>query len=262
MEKNKLLKMFADAAENGTLSHAYILEGEKNAGKEELAYSFAQKLTPYHEDITTIKSDGKTVKDEAVLSLQERLSLKPMAGELNIGIIEDADTMTLRAQNRLLKTLEEPRGGAVILLLSENRSNLLPTILSRCVVRRVDDEEIEEQGLQEGEADEQAARIGEMLLENNSFYAFSKILDSVTKDRDTALSFLESLESWYRDVLLAEVSDQAKGKWSKDERMTRWASLIEPQKAYAAVKLIEESKNDILRNVNAGYTIKNLILKI
>ena len=58
-------------------------------------------------------------------------------GGRNIAILEDADTMTVRAQNRFLKTLEEPQPGTVIMLLSENSRMLLPTIRSRCVRVRV-----------------------------------------------------------------------------------------------------------------------------
>ena len=261
MEKQKLFDLFAHAVKTGTLSHAYILEGTKNSEKEKLAYSLAQKLTPYSEDITVIGNDGKTVKDEAVLNLQERLSLKPMVGELNVGIIEDADTMTIRAQNRLLKTLEEPKGGAVIFLLSENRENLLQTILSRCVVRRIDEDcDVEE--LPISELQEQAAIVGEMLLEQKPFYSFSKILDIVVKERETALRFLEALEEWYRDVLLQGTLGEEQSTFGQDERIERWANMLNPQKGYAAVMLIEEAKNDLLRNINPGYTIKNLILKI
>ena len=55
--------------------------------------------------------------------LQERLSKKPYYGDRNIAIIKDADTMTAKAQNRLLKTLEEPHPGTVIILLSKNILN-------------------------------------------------------------------------------------------------------------------------------------------
>jgi DNA polymerase-3 subunit delta' len=48
-------------------------------------------------------------------------------------IIDEADTMTVAAQNALLKTLEEPLGEALLILLAEDRSRLLPTIVSRSV---------------------------------------------------------------------------------------------------------------------------------
>lgn len=262
MEKNRLLESFKNAAGNGKLSHAYILEGSKNSEKKELAYRFAKSLTPYHEDITIISVDGRSVKDEAVEGLQERLSLKPMVGDLNVGIIEDADTMTVRAQNRLLKTLEEPPGGAVILLLSENRSNLLPTILSRCVVRRVDDDGASVTA-EPDEIQKQAACAGEMLLGKRSFYSFAAILDPMAKERETALQFLDALEEWYGEVLLSAAAVTPQNAiWSEDSRMPDWVSAAEPGKGYEAVSLIEEARNDIIRNINSGYTLKNLVLKI
>ena len=81
--------------------------------------------TSNHEDIFYVRKDGNSIKDENMSALQERLKNKPL-GERNIAIVEDADTMTLRAQNRILKTLEEPPSGTVIILLSENTE-------SRCV---------------------------------------------------------------------------------------------------------------------------------
>jgi dsDNA-binding SOS-regulon protein len=51
-------------------------------------------------------------------------------------VIEEADTMTTAAQNALLKTLEEPPGKALLILLAENEMSLLPTIRSRCQLVR------------------------------------------------------------------------------------------------------------------------------
>ena len=261
MNQERLLERLKNAASSGSLSHAYILEGTKNSGKEELARKLARSLTPYAEDITIISMDGKSVKDEAVENLQERLSLKPMVGDLNVAIVEDADTMTVRAQNRFLKTLEEPPGGAVIFLLSENRSNLLPTILSRCVLQRVGDEDSGEAG-ETDQMKDLAAETGGMLLSPENFYAFFGILDVVTKEKETAIRFLDALEEWYRDVILAAAGVKIGGLFAEHSAMSRWSMQIEPQKGQRAVKLIEEARSDILKNVNAGYAIKNLILKI
>ena len=75
-------------------------------------------------------------QDEQISKVQSDIKKKPME-ERHMVVIQDADTMTLRAQNRLLKTLEEPFEGTVMILLSENRENLLETIKSRCVLYRI-----------------------------------------------------------------------------------------------------------------------------
>lgn len=63
-------------------------------------------------------------------------------------VIEQADTMTVQAQNALLKTLEEPEEGTVFLLLAQNAQQMLSTVRSRCCPVRIPEftaEEIERQ---------------------------------------------------------------------------------------------------------------------
>jgi len=74
-----------------------------------------------------------TIKIWAIRNLlQQRLATRPLLGPRHVCIIDDAHKMQEPAQNCLLKTLEEPPLGTVIIIVSENPSALLPTILSRC----------------------------------------------------------------------------------------------------------------------------------
>src|SRR4029450_13843365 len=56
---------------------------------------------------------------------------KPMMGRGRVFIVDEADTMNAAAQNSLLKTLEEPFGRTLIILLTDQPGCLLPTIRSR-----------------------------------------------------------------------------------------------------------------------------------
>lgn len=69
---------------------------------------------------------------EMIRFMQKPLSLKPYEGKFKFCIIEGADYMTDEAANSLLKTLEEPPKGAIIILLAANAFRLMPTIISRC----------------------------------------------------------------------------------------------------------------------------------
>ena len=139
------------------VSHAYLFEGPTGADKEAFARGFIKGvLCPKglgencgecsicnkvdhgnHEDVSWISREGLSVKDAVVTVIQEKLNVRPVGGR-NVVVISDSDTMTPQAQNRLLKTLEEPPGDALIILLSENMENLAPTIQSRCVKFRID----------------------------------------------------------------------------------------------------------------------------
>jgi DNA polymerase-3 subunit delta' len=68
--------------------------------------------------------------------LCHNISMRPMLGRRRVAIIDDADRLTTESANCLLKTLEEPPTGAVIILIGTSRSRQLPTILSRAQVVR------------------------------------------------------------------------------------------------------------------------------
>ncbi len=64
--------------------------------------------------------------------LAQKLSQAPFSAPLKIAVIPDAGLMNDDDQNVLLKTLEEPPGDTLIILITERKGDLLPTILSRC----------------------------------------------------------------------------------------------------------------------------------
>lgn len=138
---------FERVLREGTIAHAYVLIGPEGSGKMALAEHLASQLLAIdvkrlamHPDVTRLARpvDDKTGEKKKQLPLElvkiacDRLALSAVGGR-KIVIIDEADTMTTQAQNALLKTLEEPAGQAVILLLAEDRSRLLRTILSRSV---------------------------------------------------------------------------------------------------------------------------------
>jgi len=66
------------------------------------------------------------------------IALKPTRGRIKVFVVREADRMNEQAQNALLKTLEEPPGSALLVLLVDSIDRMLPTTLSRCQVVRFD----------------------------------------------------------------------------------------------------------------------------
>lgn len=140
----------------GKVSHAYIINGEKSSGKEFIAKVFAmalqcekgktepcqechscrQALSGNHPDIIKVvhEKPNSISVDDIRTQVNGDIAIKPYSSGYKIYIINEAEKMTTQAQNAILKTLEEPPGYAVILLLTSNVNGLLPTIRSRCVV--------------------------------------------------------------------------------------------------------------------------------
>lgn len=116
--------------------HAYGLIGPSGAGKKFVAKWMAYKLLQAESkrhNLLTIQPEKQTISIEQVRQIGSFLRLKSTAsGEVKRAIIiEDADTMTIEAQNALLKSLEEPPGDTKIILTIQTMTSLKPTIYSR-----------------------------------------------------------------------------------------------------------------------------------
>ncbi|MFA6131216.1 MAG: AAA family ATPase [Patescibacteria group bacterium] len=131
-----------------TVAHAYLFSGPAHIGKTLIARCFAaemlgvdEKSLDYHPNyyFVDFPIDEKTgepkkhIDIESIREARDRMNLSTFDGGRKILIVNHADTMTIGAQNALLKTLEEPKGDALIILLASMPKILLPTIVSRAV---------------------------------------------------------------------------------------------------------------------------------
>lgn len=121
-------------------SHALLLSGPEGSGKPTLAFYICRQLLGLEEKrlasypyFMHIKPDDRSIGIETVRELQQFLRLKT-ASDLPISriiVIEDAEAMTREAQNAILKILEEPPMGTIIIMTTSRLQDLLPTVRSR-----------------------------------------------------------------------------------------------------------------------------------
>ncbi|HEX9039333.1 MAG TPA: DNA polymerase III subunit delta' [Ktedonobacterales bacterium] len=147
------------ALASGETRHAYLFTGPEGVGKSTLALAFARALlcqrrlpgesdacgeclscrkvtSGNHPDLLVIEAEkGKRwIKIEALRAAEHLLALAPSESERRVAIIPEMGRVQPATANTLLKTLEEPPPGVVLILAANEASEVLPTILSRCQV--------------------------------------------------------------------------------------------------------------------------------
>ena len=134
------------------LQHAWLLTGPPGSGRSNAAMAFAAALlcetagcgeckscrmvkSGYHPDVSVLATEKVIISIEEIRKLVASSHFGGSVSKYQILIIEDADRMTERSSNVLLKALEEPPVGTIWLLCAPSEADMLPTIRSR--VRRV-----------------------------------------------------------------------------------------------------------------------------
>ena len=136
-------------AAQGRVPHAVMLLGPAGAGKRcaaawiaghQLGLAKTSVLPEYpcsvpeHADLRWMRppEDKHTIGIEQIRELVAEMSMTSYAGGSKVAVIEPANAMTANAANSLLKTLEEPPGDALLMLVTDKTGRLPATIFSRC----------------------------------------------------------------------------------------------------------------------------------
>lgn len=146
-------------AANGKMPQALLFSGEESLGKKRIALEFIKLLNcertvkppketskepcqscfacrliekGQHPDIIIVKPEKKEIQIDQIRELKKHLNLRPQLASFKAVIIDDAHALNSEAQNCFLKTLEEPQGKTLFILIASYPEMLFPTIRSRC----------------------------------------------------------------------------------------------------------------------------------
>lgn len=126
--------------DQGRVGHAFLFTGPKGTGKQAFAEALARAVVcpgdtrQTHPDIRIYQPSGKTGMHsiDSMRQFSEDVALTPYESQRKAFIMSGAHRMLPTAANALLKTFEEPSPDTIIILVSDNKEAILPTILSRC----------------------------------------------------------------------------------------------------------------------------------
>ena len=318
-----------------TLAQAYLFSGEAGVGKKMTALALAAAVNcmnsgieggcgacpscsrvaalthpdvhvvmPEREDARLLSTwsskevarASDEIKIDQIRQAQDRISLKPFEGSKNILIIDGAETLNVAAQNAFLKTLEEPPGTALIILVTSMPQSLLPTIRSRCQEIRFQplprstlaQALVKKRGLPEEDAWFLAAlsqgsmgRALEMdvewekaareelvsLWDGLGQMGPGEVLaqaEAFAKDRDRFERLLDNGVERLRDALVFRTTRNETllvyGRGA--DRFRQWGAQVPLQRMLADLELFTTSRGLLDRRVSAQLVAENLLLKL
>lgn len=198
----KLSELVQSITDQRNGAHAFIIEGRAGDARDAFVKDIIRELGCTEIDSVYMNMSGKanySTRDDLPPFL-ERLIMRPY-GRYLVGIINDAELLSETAQNKLLKTLEEPSDDVLIFLTTPRRDELLDTVRSRCRLLRL----AEFEGYRDEEdikADEEMMAGALMFLtQRSAFYEFREFLDKRIKDQSDSLRFISIIEDRIRKTM-------------------------------------------------------------
>ena len=326
--QERAVRLLRSALERGQPHHAYLFAGAAGIGKELLARLFAQAANceseaarrpcgscpacatiarGTHPDVQWVmpqseavarglltKADleaapSRDIRVDEVRALSRRLSLMAARGRRKLAVLVPAEALNERAQNALLKTLEEPPPSTTFILVSEQPDALLPTVRSRCarvqlapLPQRILVEQLVKRGAPKDEAQTRAARAqgslgralamdaeelargGELLRAVEAAVAAPderEALDlaEAAGERDAARTVADAVQSWTRDLLVAQAGGAVEAQ-DLSVLASEIAARIESQRLLRQAALCAEVVEALEQNGNGRLQLERLLL--
>ncbi len=299
-----------DSLKQSNYSHAMLFSGKEGIGK----FLTAKMLSKYifcdtkkedcvcsncmkvdhnnHPDLFIVKPDNKMIKNDQIIKLQEFLMIKSHDTDSKVVIIDDADLMNERSQNRLLKTLEEPPNNSYIILISNNKDSLLQTVLSRCMNISFNDLSVEDITLYLEKNNiltniEEVSKLSDGSIKKaidiskdddylDKYFRVRELINNIVTnredliikdmdllmDKENILSILDNMILWYRDILLYKKTKIKTLLYNNLDDIRVFSRKLSIEKIIKSIEIIENTKDYINRNINYDLSIELMIYKL
>jgi len=310
----KIVNSLKKTISSNKISHAYLFAGSGGLGKKIAAVSFAKTILcekgkmcnncrickevnqNKYPDFNILEKETKKIKIDEIRKIQHEAALKSNS-KYKIFVINRIDNFTLEAGNALLKILEEPKGNTIFILTAKSIENILPTIISRCIIIKfnlvAEDKILKYLDMNyqaEKENNKEVARLAfgkpELAIEmkknpevQKERKETEKQIMNILKEKinrsvelmgewvhheESRVDKIEILLQWFRDVLLfklgnlEEIITLSNIKGRYDEL----SKIYTINEIKDIMENIVRSKELISQNINRKLVLENLALKI
>lgn len=287
-----------NAINNNKLSHAYLFDSNGNFNVMDIVLSFVKMIvcsdivseeekeivcrridSDNYIDVKVIEPDGLWIKKEQLLDLQSEFSKKAVEGKKKIYIIKSADKMNVQTANSLLKFLEEPVDDIIAILVVDNINLMLPTIISRCQVIKLNKSKYTDSSthnfailfnsMKYNFSSDEIGKIIENVL-NFIMSIESKKLDTLIytkklwhnnfKDRDANIMAIELIINFYYDVIKYKSNLGSFFFEDRKDVIMKVASNNDFIGLAKKIEFLDNAKNNLKRNLNINLLIDKLII--
>ena len=213
-EQPRVVNEFKKIISTNMLSHAYLIDNASSKIRQQMAIWLAQSqfcenlqdgapdqtcqkcqtiALGDNPDVLEIQTEKQSIGVDDIKFFKKEANMAATQGKRRILIIDEAEKMTVQAANNLLKTIEEPEGNLMIILLADSAKQLLPTIQSRVQIFHLSNQS----------NDDEIASLAAVGFKNDQAERALKVtdikyLESITGDKYQALS--TALTSWLKEV--------------------------------------------------------------
>lgn len=201
-------------------------------------------------DLIIIEPDGTWIKKEQILSLQSEYKTMSIYNKKRFYIIEFAENLNKHAFNTLLKFLEEPDNDIVALLITKNINLIAPTILSRCQVLNLINENITSFDL-------------------NIIEKSIKYLDILFSKKEKSIPYLTDLYNEETDTIkqiiniwINKIHNYLKEVMNNDDQSYQILEKIERKSLFNYINVLDLNINNFEKNYNNKLLIDKIIIEM
>ncbi len=271
MEHAKQFEFLKNKYEMGQLAHAYLFSGadvadlvgfakkfvhlinSKSAGAGDLPIDLLVVTSVQSESSLKNEKDMMEIDVDQIRALNTFLSYKSYYGGYKAVIIENAERMNLEAQSCLLKTLEEPKGQTLIILVSSKSETLMNTIFSRCQTIKFFSKGTHQESPKEQKILQELLDVINQDLAEKFQYAKKADLQE-----NNFNEILEILQRYFRNVLLIKIGAQ-KDDGTQSEKLKSYSI----EKIKTILRLIEKMNHQVsVSNASPKLALEILLLEL